>query len=188
MSFLLSFVVGIITGSLIKGLLDRRRRRRIRSRVLPFLLEPLNQPALEPAPHTESLQNLATADFPVPPKETFTYQPGPVKETIFHRRRKLIGGVLIIATALIHLSVGAGDDLLLLSLNGLGYLGWLVLYLLPLTVWQRHIRISLIGYTAISVVAYFILHGRDGLLDPLGLVTKLIEIGLMVHLWLGGSE
>lgn len=95
--------------------------------------------------------------------------------------------ILSLATALIHLVVlniilytrAGGVDLIFL-LNGLGYLTLLALYFAPnLTPWLGILRWGFIAYTAVTILAWVIL-GKLG--DPLGILTKLIELGLIVLL------
>jgi hypothetical protein len=115
-----------------------------------------------------------------------------MEESMDKRVRKLSPvktGIIILslASALIHLVVlniifyvNAGSVDLLFMLNGLGYLTFLALYFAPNFIrWIGIIRWGFIAYTAVTIVAWFIL-GDLG--DPLGIITKLIEIGLIVLL------
>ena len=83
-------------------------------------------------------------------------------------------------TAIVHLVLG---DLLTL-LNGLGYLVLLAAFLLPALAERRELlRWVLIGYTAITIAAFFIVHA-DGSwqADGLGLMTKVVEVILILLL------
>lgn len=94
--------------------------------------------------------------------------------------------ILTTATALIHLFLGFSPTINpLFILNGVGYLSLLAgLYYLPQLAAQRSlIRYALIGYAAITIVAYFIVQGADALSSPLGLTTKAIEVILIILLW-----
>ena len=94
---------------------------------------------------------------------------------------------LAVATGVIHLILGltaAGTDIIFI-LNGLGFLGLIAaLYILPQTKSLRpQIRWALLGYTALTFILYFVIN-PDAFTSPLGLLTKAIELGLMVMLWL----
>ncbi len=85
----------------------------------------------------------------------------------------------------IHLGLGLQGDMLLL-LNGLGYLALLAALFWPSRVIikeseRRLILWVLLGYTAITFIGYFLTHPLGGY-DTLGLVTKIIEVGLMAFL------
>lgn len=90
--------------------------------------------------------------------------------------------ILTLITAIIHLSLGQP----LFILNGLGYLALLAGYYLPaLANWHRWIRWLFIGYTVLTIVLYFVFHA-DGSWqqDGLGLVTKMVEVVLVLLLLL----
>ncbi|MCP5098407.1 MAG: hypothetical protein GY943_22890 [Chloroflexi bacterium] len=92
---------------------------------------------------------------------------------------------LAVATALIHLILGImfGADGILFILNGIGYLALIVgFYFVPQLAGQRGlVRWALLGYTAVTVILYFVL--TPELLSPIGIVDKLIELGLIGLLW-----
>jgi hypothetical protein len=90
---------------------------------------------------------------------------------------------LTLATALIHISLGGP----LFILNGVGYIVLLVaLYWLPQTAaYRTQIRYALIGYTAITIGAYFLMNGD--LSSTVGMLTKVIELTLLVLLWREGQ-
>lgn len=86
--------------------------------------------------------------------------------------------LLTLATAIIHLSFGVP----LFVLNGIGYIGLMVLmYLPPPKFWplQQIVRFVLIAYTALTVVLY-VMGGPP--FDALGLATKAIEVLLIAAL------
>ncbi|HRE30135.1 MAG TPA: hypothetical protein PK954_26065 [Anaerolineales bacterium] len=99
------------------------------------------------------------------------------------------------ATGIIHLvvlnlrlmSAGFGFDIPF-TLNGLGFLA-----LSAVTVWrpgflagrEALIRWGFIGFTVVTIVAWFIL---GDMADVLGWVTKLIEVALLVLLFLEGRR
>jgi len=70
---------------------------------------------------------------------------------------------------------------LLFILNFIGYIVLVVaLYLPPLKRFQRIIRWLLIAFTAITIIAYFVVMGLST--NPLGYVDKIIELALIVLL------
>lgn len=92
---------------------------------------------------------------------------------------------LALVTGLIHLYVGVADGFPILILNGLGFIALVAgLYLLPqFANWTTQIRWTLLGYTAVTIVAYF-LRVPQPLDYALGLVTKVVEVALIVLLFL----
>lgn len=92
---------------------------------------------------------------------------------------------LTLVTALIHLFLGVQVGFFLFILNGLGFLALIIaLYLLPqLAQWRRYVHWALMAYTAVTIVAYFPLHS-DPLSSGVGLVTKVVEVVLLVLLYL----
>ncbi len=110
--------------------------------------------------------------------------------------------VLVIATALIHLAAArdrvlfpGGPDLLF-TLNGLGYLGLLAAYFLPIPFLQaRHnlVWYVLFGYIILTIVAWLVIwvgmnviaqqvpfFSRDSVY---GVPAKIIELVLLYLLW-----
>jgi hypothetical protein len=88
---------------------------------------------------------------------------------------------LTLATAYIHLTLGS----LLFTLNGLGYLGLAALIVIgataPLPLVARFSwfpRVALIGYTALTIVAYLVM----GPYFSLGFIAKGIEVALLALL------
>lgn len=93
--------------------------------------------------------------------------------------------LLTIATALIHLVLAAVFPPMRIPfiLNGIGFLALLVGYFLPqLSSYRDLIRWVLIAFAAVTVIGYFAINGIKP--DPLGWITKVIEIALIVLLWL----
>ncbi|MEZ4516699.1 MAG: hypothetical protein R3C44_07625 [Chloroflexota bacterium] len=98
--------------------------------------------------------------------------------------------LLSIATGLIHLVLGIsqlnGSDLLPISfiLNGLAYLALIVaLYFLPQFKHMHGLlEWALIILAAATIVLYFVFNGMEGLSSPLGLITKGIELLLIIAL------
>ena len=92
---------------------------------------------------------------------------------------------LALLTGLIHLYLGVQDGIPLFILNGLGFIALVAgLYFLPqLANWRLHLRWVLVAYTAITIIAYFVVNSQP--LDSwIGLVTKAIEVILIVLLYL----
>lgn len=94
------------------------------------------------------------------------------------RQMAIVG--LTIVTAVIHLVLGIGSSNLLFILNFVGYIGLVVaLYFLPQLAGQRPlVRWVLVGYTALTVILYFVMN-PDALTSVLGLVTKAVEVVLI---------
>ncbi len=94
--------------------------------------------------------------------------------------------VLTLATALIHLILGFRVPDTLFILNGLGYIALLIgLYFVPQLAGMRSlIRWAFILYTAVTIILFFVFQGADAFSSVLGLVTKVIELALIVLLWL----
>ncbi len=97
--------------------------------------------------------------------------------------------ILTIATAAIHLFVAVIFPPMrtLFILNGLGYLILLAAYFLPQFSSYRYIvRWLLIAFAAVTLIGYFAVNGLKA--DPLGWLTKVIEIALIVLLWIDGRR
>jgi hypothetical protein len=92
---------------------------------------------------------------------------------------------LTLLTAIIHLAMTRSGGLVML-LNGLGYLGLLVAYYVQfdfLPVKRDWIRWAFMAFAALTIVAYFASWGMDSFSNPIGLATKIIELGLILMLW-----
>lgn len=92
--------------------------------------------------------------------------------------------ILTFATAINHLDLGLQSLDILFVLNGLGYAGLLALLYLPfdfLTPARPYFRWTLIGYTALTIVAYFYIHGLR-LDTTIAILTKVIEVLLIILL------
>lgn len=93
---------------------------------------------------------------------------------------------LTTTTAVVHGILGLIYWDKLLVLNGIGFMGLLAIYYLPLTFlqpfrWMAHI--GLIIMTVATIVAYFVTHGLW--IDALAAATKAIEVALLGLLILG---
>jgi hypothetical protein len=112
------------------------------------------------------------------------------KETIMSNKAIVI--ILTVLTALMHLGLGIPDIPnpmgILFIFNSLGYLALLAgLYFIPqLVAYRIQVRYALIGYTLVTIVAYFVVHlaAGDSVISP-GLANKAIEVALVAALWMG---
>ena len=70
-------------------------------------------------------------------------------------------------------------------LNGVGFLAALAAhYGVPQREsYQQWTRDGLLGYTGFTVAGYFVVNGIGGWTNPLGIATKLVELGLIRVLW-----
>jgi hypothetical protein len=95
--------------------------------------------------------------------------------------RGIIG--LTILTALIHFSLMLPKIDVMFTLNGLGYLGLLVIFFAPVKFLQKYhepIRLLFIGYTLLTIILWVIF----GMRSIQGYVAKISEIGIITLLWL----
>ncbi len=118
-------------------------------------------------------------------------------------------GILIttLVTAILHIAAALdrnlfpGGPYLLFILNGVGYLGLLAAYLLPLGFLQRMhnlVRWVLVGYTVLTILAWiwiyviqFVIQGGTPFfsLDAVyGIPSKIAEVLLIVFLWSDKSQ
>lgn len=96
--------------------------------------------------------------------------------------------LLTLATAVIHLALGIPNNLTMFILNGIGYIALLVaLYLPQLRTYQNYTRWVLIAYTAVTILAWAVITSFD-LTNPIAVITKLIEVALIVCLFLEGRK
>ena len=95
--------------------------------------------------------------------------------------RELLIAALTGTTAVIHIYLGGT----LFVLNGVGFLAALAAhYAVPQREsYQKWTRDGLFGYTGFTVAGYFALKGVAGFANPIGVATKLVELGLMRVLW-----
>lgn len=94
----------------------------------------------------------------------------------------LHAGILALglAAALIHFTLLFPD--LLFILNGLGYLGLLGAYFLPIPFFQNRrslVRWALIGYAAITLIAWVAIGDKNWPENALGFITAAIELALI---------
>ena len=97
--------------------------------------------------------------------------------------------VLTIATAAIHLILAfiVPEVRTLFILNALGYLALLAAYFLPqFARYHNAVRWLLIAFAAVTIIGFFVVNGVK--VDPIGWLTKAIEIALIVLLWMDGRN
>lgn len=103
--------------------------------------------------------------------------------------RRTAIAILTILTAVIHLALVLPQGIpggLPFLLNGIGYLVLLgLLWFKPsfVTGRERWLYYAYIGFTAITVVAYFAVNGGSSFANPVGLADKAIEALLIWVLW-----
>ncbi|MHC1785359.1 MAG: hypothetical protein AB9891_21865 [Anaerolineaceae bacterium] len=91
--------------------------------------------------------------------------------------------VLTLITAFIHFSLMLPKIDLMFTLNGLGYLGLLVLFFAPIKFLHKYhelIRVLFIGYTILTIILWVIF----GMRSMQGYVSKISEIGIITLLLL----
>lgn len=100
-------------------------------------------------------------------------------------KRKVTIIMLTSATAWTHIALGAQIPFALLVINGVGYLVLLTgHYFVPqLAPYRDHTRDALSAYTGTTIVGYFATCSVAGLIGPVGILNKLIEVGLLGALW-----
>ncbi len=95
--------------------------------------------------------------------------------------------VLTLATAVIHLALSFNPLNPLFILNAIGYIALLIgLYFIPSfsESLRNIIRWVFIGYTAVTIVLYFVFNGAGAWTSAVGLLDKGIELVLIILLWL----
>ena len=90
---------------------------------------------------------------------------------------------LALLTGLIHLFLGIQGPIPIFILNGLGFIALVAaLYLVPqLAHFRTHIRWALATYTAVTIIAYFVVN-QQPLDSGFGLLTKAVELILLLLL------
>jgi len=91
-----------------------------------------------------------------------------------------------LATALLHLSLLPDIGF---TLNGLGYIGLLGAYFLPIPFFQQRHRLvwwALVGYTLLTIILWIILGNKQfvpGTSSAIGYYAKTAEVILLAFLW-----
>ena len=92
----------------------------------------------------------------------------------------------ILATALLHVSLFPDIGF---TLNGLGYIGLLGAYFLPIPFFQQRHKLvwwAMIGYTVLTIVLWVILGNKEfvtGTSSATGYYAKAAEVILLAFLW-----
>jgi hypothetical protein len=93
--------------------------------------------------------------------------------------------LLTLATAIIHLSLGIPNGLVMFILNGIGYIVLVTALYLPQFKTQRAlIRWGLIAFTAVTVIGWVLI----GLREPIAYIDKVIELALITLLIIEGRQ
>ena len=106
--------------------------------------------------------------------------------------------LLTLATAGIHLGLAAAGGFDVLQdplalpfiLNGIGFIGLLLLYLLTMVSFihlHNAARWLLIIFSAVTIIAFFTIN-PEPLASVFGLITKAIEVALIIVLWQSPSS
>lgn len=91
-----------------------------------------------------------------------------------------------LATAFLHLSLFPDIGF---SLNGLGYIGLLGAYFLPIPFFQQRHKLVwwvLVGYTLLTIILWVILGNKEfvaGTSSAIGYYAKVAEVALLAFLW-----
>ena len=98
-------------------------------------------------------------------------------------------GIMITAviTAVIHLYLGLKFSNTLMILNGIGYLALLIGLFIQVSIAQKNrglIRWVLMGFTAVTIIAWLAIGDKSWPSGALGYITKLDEIILLALLWM----
>jgi hypothetical protein len=96
-----------------------------------------------------------------------------------------------VITAVIHLYIGITLPSTLFVLNGIGYLVLLAGLFLNVSIAQKYrrlIRWALIGFTAVTIVAWVAIGDKSWPSGALGYITKFDEILLLAFLWMDQSR
>jgi hypothetical protein len=92
-----------------------------------------------------------------------------------------------LATAFLHISLWPD---IMFTLNGLGYLGLLGAYLLPIPFFQERRNLvwwAMVGYTLLTIILWVIMGSKEfvpGTSSATGYYAKAAELILLVFLWL----
>ena len=89
--------------------------------------------------------------------------------------------LLALATALIHIVLAIPENIVMFYLNGAGYIALaLALFLPQFKQYRSLIRYALMAFTLVTILAWVAI----GMRTPVGYITKIIEVVLLVLLWL----
>jgi len=99
--------------------------------------------------------------------------------------------IAALATAFLHISLYPD---IMFTLNGLGYLGLLGAYFLPIPLFQQSHKLvwwGMFGYTALTIVLWFIMGDKTfvaGTDSATGYYAKAAEVFLMGFMWADKSK
>jgi hypothetical protein len=91
-----------------------------------------------------------------------------------------------LATAILHITLYPD---IMFTLNGLGYLGLLGAYFLPISFFQQNHKLAwwaLVGYTALTIVLWVVMGDKTfvaGTSSATGYYAKAAEVILLAFLW-----
>lgn len=91
-----------------------------------------------------------------------------------------------LATAILHITLWPD---IMFTLNGLGYLGLLAAYFLPIPFFQERHKLvwwALVGYTALTIILWVIMGNKEfvpGTSSAIGYYAKAAEVLLLVFLF-----
>lgn len=146
------------------------------------LVATIGQTGASPAP-----ARIGGIDSPPVPAHTGAAEPlGALRNLVADdEKRKITIIMLTSATAWTHIALGLQIPFALLFINGVGYLVLLTgHYFVPqLAPYRDHTRDALSAYTGTTIVGYFATCSVAGLVGPIGIFNKLIEVGLLGALW-----
>ena len=105
-------------------------------------------------------------------------------------------GILLsgLATAILHLSLYPALGLDPIFLNGIGYLGLLGAYFLPVPFFQEKHKLvwwALLGYTVLTIILWVVLGDKNfvaGTTSAIGYYAKAAEVLLVIFLWLDRNQ
>lgn len=105
--------------------------------------------------------------------------------------------ITTVLTAVIHLYLGViqvlggmmGGIIFLLNAGGFSgllalFMGWLPFKVPMLSDNKTNLHYAFMGFSAVTIVAYFVVNGGAAFMNPVGLFTKAVEVVLIVALWL----
>jgi len=96
-----------------------------------------------------------------------------------------------LATAVLHITLYPD---IVFTLNGLGYLGLLGAYFLPISFFQQRHKLvwwALVGYTALTIVLWVVMGDKTfvaGTSSATGYYAKAAEVFLLAFLWADKSK
>ena len=101
--------------------------------------------------------------------------------------------IIIAALITAFLHIGLFPDIMF-TLNGVGYLGLLGAYFLPMDIFQKNHKLvwwGIFGYTALTMILWLVMGDKNfvsGESSAIGYYAKIAEAFLMVFLWADKSK